>query len=466
MSNFGFSSISISGALSYQGVWNAATNTPFLASGIGTVGEYYIVGTAGTTNLDGITDWQLGDWAIFSGSTWQKIDNSDSVTGNGATNELTYWTSPSAIASLNTTIYPDLTEISYVKGVTSGVQSQINGKVPTSTTISTSSPLSGGGDLSANRTLSISQSTTSTNGYLSSTDWNTFNNKFNLPALTNGSVLFSNGTTIAQNNANLNWDDANKILISYIGQVIDSLRVKPSYVSTAIAYLTYTGNGINAQGELNLREWSNGSGKLHSLSLLSGFNYSVPQSWYLPNASGTLVLSVNGITANNNGDITINLSVYVPTTRTITTNAPLSGGGDLSANRTLSISQSTTSTDGYLSSTDWNTFNNKQNVAPNVQSVISSATVTPTSTNDLVVITAQAAALFLANPTGSPNQGQNLMIRIKDNGTARTISYDTQYRAIGVTLPTTTVINKTLYLGLVYNSTDTKWDVIGVAQEA
>ena len=48
------------------------------------------------------------------------------------------------------------------------------------------------------------------------------------------------------------------------------------------------------------------------------------------------------------------------TSTTISTTTPLSGGGDLSANRTLSISQATTSTDGYLSSTDWNTFNNKQ----------------------------------------------------------------------------------------------------------
>lgn len=50
----------------------------------------------------------------------------------------------------------------------------------------------------------------------------------------------------------------------------------------------------------------------------------------------------------------------VPTARTISTTSPLSGGGDLSANRTFSITQATTSTDGYLSSTDWNTFNNKQ----------------------------------------------------------------------------------------------------------
>ena len=96
-----------------------------------------------------------------------------------------------------------------------------------------------------------------------------------------------------------------------------------------------------------------------------------------------------------------------------------------------------------------------------VQTVTSSATVTPVSTNDLVIITAQAVGLTLANPTGTFTEGQALMIRIKDNGTARTIAFDTNYRAIGVTLPTTTVISKTMYLGIIYNSTDAKFDIIG-----
>jgi hypothetical protein len=96
-----------------------------------------------------------------------------------------------------------------------------------------------------------------------------------------------------------------------------------------------------------------------------------------------------------------------------------------------------------------------------VQSVSSSATVTPTSLNDLVKITAQATGLTLANPTGTFTEGQALMIRIKDNGTARAITFDTNYRAIGITLPTTTVISKTMYLGIIYNATDAKWDIIG-----
>lgn len=101
-----------------------------------------------------------------------------------------------------------------------------------------------------------------------------------------------------------------------------------------------------------------------------------------------------------------------------------------------------------------------------VQTVTSSATVTPTATNDLVTITAQAVGLTLANPTGAFSEGKSLMIRIKDNGTAQTIAFGTNYRAIGITLPTTTVIGKTLYLGIIYNSTDGKWDVLGLNKEA
>ena len=74
------------GALNYKGTWNANTNTPTLQSGVGTKGDYYVVSQAGSTNLDGITDWQVGDWAVFNGSIWQKIDNTDAVVSvNGQT---------------------------------------------------------------------------------------------------------------------------------------------------------------------------------------------------------------------------------------------------------------------------------------------------------------------------------------------------------------------------------------------
>jgi len=67
------------GAVTYKGTWNADTNTPTLVSSTGTQGDYYVVNVAGTTNLNGITDWEIGDWAIFNGSVWEKVDNTDSV---------------------------------------------------------------------------------------------------------------------------------------------------------------------------------------------------------------------------------------------------------------------------------------------------------------------------------------------------------------------------------------------------
>ncbi len=77
---------SVAGGLSYQGTWNASTNTPTLTSSVGTNGYYYVVATAGSTNLNGITDWQIGDWLMFNGSVWQKIDQSNLVTSvNGQT---------------------------------------------------------------------------------------------------------------------------------------------------------------------------------------------------------------------------------------------------------------------------------------------------------------------------------------------------------------------------------------------
>jgi len=68
------------GALNYQGTWNASTNSPTLTSSVGTKGYYYVVDVAGSTNLNGITDWKVGDWAIFNGTVWQKVDNTDAVT--------------------------------------------------------------------------------------------------------------------------------------------------------------------------------------------------------------------------------------------------------------------------------------------------------------------------------------------------------------------------------------------------
>lgn len=71
---------SIVGALSFQTTWNASLNSPPLSSGVGTKGHYYVVSVDGSTNLDGITDWKAGDWVIFDGVAWKKLDQTESVT--------------------------------------------------------------------------------------------------------------------------------------------------------------------------------------------------------------------------------------------------------------------------------------------------------------------------------------------------------------------------------------------------
>ena len=92
---------SVAGGLSYKGTWNASTNTPTLASSVGTNGFYYIVGTAGSTNLNGITDWQIGDWLMYNGTVWQKIDQTNLVTSvAGRTGDITL--SNSDISGLGT----------------------------------------------------------------------------------------------------------------------------------------------------------------------------------------------------------------------------------------------------------------------------------------------------------------------------------------------------------------------------
>jgi hypothetical protein len=68
------------GGLQFQSTWNAATNTPTIpAAAVGNKGHYYIVSVDGSTNLDGITDWKMGDWAVSIGTAWVKIDNTDHV---------------------------------------------------------------------------------------------------------------------------------------------------------------------------------------------------------------------------------------------------------------------------------------------------------------------------------------------------------------------------------------------------
>ena len=107
---------------SYQGTWNASTNSPTLTSSVGTTGFYYVVSVAGSTNLNGITSWAVGDWAIYQGSAWQKVAASGSsafstLTVTGLTGYM-YANGASAVTASTTIPNAGLTNSSVTIGST------------------------------------------------------------------------------------------------------------------------------------------------------------------------------------------------------------------------------------------------------------------------------------------------------------------------------------------------------------
>lgn len=108
-------------------------------------------------------------------------------------------------------------------------------------------------------------------------------------------------------------------------------------------------------------------------------------------------------------------------------------------------------------------------LTPRITTITSSATPTINTDNcDAVTITALATAItsMSSGLSGTPVNFQKLMVRIKDDGTARSIAWGASFASRGVTLPTTTVISKVLTVGLIYNSVTSTWDCVAVAQEA
>jgi len=217
---------------------------------------------------------------------------------------------------------------------------------------------------------------------------------------------------------------------------------------TSLSFVAGSGAYNNTTGAITI--------PTNNTQLTNGSNYIT-----LGSLSGTSPVSYN----NTSGAISVTAAAL---TKVDDTNVTLTLGGTPSTallqSTSLTLGWSGTLADSRITSAS--TWNAKADYAPRVQSVTSSATVTPTSTNDLVKITAQATGLTIANPTGTMSEGQAMIIRIKDNGTAQTIAFGTNYRAIGVTLPTTTTISKTIYIGLVWNDTDTKFDVLGINTQA
>jgi hypothetical protein len=109
----------------------------------------------------------------------------------------------------------------------------------------------------------------------------------------------------------------------------------------------------------------------------------------------------------------------------------------------------------------------KNIVRPIVNSTTTTATLTPNIDEyEQEDVTDLASAMTIAAPTGTPSTGMRLIFRITDDGTARALTWNVIYRAIGVTTPSTTTANKILYVGCIYDEAGSKWDVVAVKEEA
>jgi len=405
------------GGTIFQGTWNANTNTPALVSSVGTNGHYYIVSVAGTTNLDGITDWQVGDWAIFAGTTWEKVDNTDSVSSvNGFTGAVSLTTDniPEGATNLYFTNTRARTAISLTTTGSSGASTYDNTTgafniptytdqfVGTVTSVGLSSVTSGvtiGSTpitTSGTITLAIATATGAQNGLLSSTDWTTFNSKQGAITLTTTGT--SGASTLVGNTLNIpNYTDS---FVGTVTSVSFTLGATGTNLSASVATSTTTPAitlnvptaSASARGALSSTDWSTFNGKQDAITLtttgtsgaatLVGATLNIPQY----QASGTYVTSVTG------------------------TSPIVSSGGTTPA---ISIPVATTSVNGYLSSTDWTTFNNKQ------------GTITLTTTGT------SGAATFSSNTLNIPQYQSVITNPVTGTGTTNYLPKFTAASTIG-----------------------------------
>ena len=231
-----------------------------------------------------------------------------------------------------------------------------NNKVATTRTISTTSPLTGGGDLSANRTLSIPKATTAIDGYLSAADWTIFNGKQAALGFTPANIAGATftGDIFATNLLGTNTGD----------ETLTTIKTKLGAASASQdGYLTSANwSTFNNKQDTLTYTAANKAGETFtgniSATNLSGTNTGDETTATIKTKLGAATSTLDGYLLATDWII---FNTKVATSVTISTTAPLQGGGDLSNNRTLSITQAGVTTDGFLSSTDWNTFSNKQN---------------------------------------------------------------------------------------------------------
>jgi len=279
-----------------------------------------------------------------------------------------------------------------------------------------------------------------------------------------GTTLSLSGAATLSGGATVTAPGGSTPALTLNGSGTDSVVLKLADTSNpAGANIQLTGNGATTPNKY-LRAFSGAlevvnsaysatilhlddSGNLSAIASLSSTgSLSAGGALSVTGAATLAALTASGLITGNAG--------FSGTTLSLSGAATLSGGG---TSTTPAYGDSTTkiATTAFVQAAK----------APNVQTVASASTVTPTFSNDAVNITAQAAALTLANPSGTAVDEWGWLIRVKDNGTPQTIAYGTQYTGIGFTLPTTTVAGKVLVLGCVYNAALGRVEVLSTAQE-
>jgi hypothetical protein len=243
--------------------------------------------------------------------------------------------------------------------------------------------------------IELLSATSARNGYLTSTDWTTFNNKLNISDT--ASMLSKYFRDADTSSLNLTSRFAAKLNISDTLLMLTNYARKGTFGTVTSVGGTGSVNGISLSGTVT------SSGNLTLGGTLSGVSLS-------SQVTGTLPIANGGTGATTAAAARTALGVPSSAT-TISTSSPLSGGGDLSTNRTLSISQSSGTVNGFLSSTDWSTFNGKQNaITLTTTGTSGAATLTgatlniPQYSGGSGTVTSVTATLpiTVANPTTTP----------------------------------------------------------------